>query len=348
AALLGTTPPENRETLLHRHAVSSYYLDKPQLCIETGAQLLKDYPKSQHLDDAHFVVAESHFKLSQWEGAVRHHSQVSEGSQFHKLATYQLARSYDQAGQKDKAAATYKKHFDLAPKEPSAGAALFRAAALCQELKAFAQAVELYALYERAFATPVTQQLKDARYQRAVCLLALEKHDEMFQAFQSYLKDYPDAAPRTRSNATYWIGWYYSQKEQSPSKAIECFQQASASEGDFQTEALYRLAEAHYALAQQAEKDKNEALARPHRLKAAEVYLELAKQNRELVRHTSFYAYAAAVFRSENRFPEAIRMYELLLEAFPQDAGLDEVHFYLGELHTKLQPPQWQEALQRY
>lgn len=336
---------ENREMCLYKLAASLYYLgpEKAKDCIQVAGSLLQDYPDTTLKDDAHFLLGESYLRLKNWKEAIAHYAAVSNQGQFYGEATYQLARAYDLAGMEAEAAAAFQRHFEIAGRDGVyAGAALFRSATLYDKLKNYAQAASLYLTYLNTFGRANPEQYEDALYRRVMCLFSLKQYEEMAKALRLYLREFP--AGRHKGNALYWLGWYY-QYVKDHSKAIEYLEGATQAPGDFQVEALLRLADSCYSKARQdAEKDPK--AVRDLDLRAANTYFKLMKLKPEMIKDVKVYPYTATVFQTQKLYPEAIQVYDLLLKHHPDYQNADEAYYWMGRLLAMLPEPQWERSLE--
>lgn len=264
-----------RDEWLYIKANAERQLLQHQVAVSTYQKLLTAYPKSRFAAPSRYEIAVTHFKLGDYEEAVRHAETVRMAPELETDVCWLLAESFAALGRESEATQYYRIVIRDAPETPRARDAMYRLAHQLQKQEAYREASEFYNKLVAAF--PDDPLAVKALYASGLCLSRAEIYEEAVRDWRRLIAEYPDHAlvqealyqrsmneirlGRTRdaaaglselfrrfpdsrftSDAYYWKGMLLRDEEQF-AKAEEAFRKAmqTASREDLKREATFEL-----------------------------------------------------------------------------------------------------------
>ncbi|MBN1911040.1 MAG: tetratricopeptide repeat protein [Pirellulales bacterium] len=209
-------------------------------------RLIRQFPKSRILDQAHYWLAESAYALGDTKTAADEYQRVLDGWPQSKLvphALYGLGWVQLKTEKYAEAEKTLDRLLGEFPKHELVARARFARGTARQQLGKFAPAVEdLTALLD---AKPTRRERSDALYVLGLCQAGLKEHAKAAETFESLLKEDPEYAGADK--ALYESAWALKASGK-PKDALQQFRLLAKEHADSPLvgESLYHIAEAQY------------------------------------------------------------------------------------------------------
>lgn len=332
-----------REPAAFGRAAAAYRQGQPRAREAAAAAdaFLKEFPQSKHAPDVLYFQAEAAFWLGQHAEALDRYAKVPPNGPNAEGVCHQVAVCLDLLKRFDQAAAAYETYLKQYPNGAQVKGALDRAARLYGQLNQYAKAIELYGEYYKRFAATDPKTAEEFLYRKGACEYETKQYDAMFATFNTYFERFRDGVHK--GDVLYFLAWYYGEVKQQYDAAVPLYELCANIPGAYQKRALRLLAHSYaklgkLRLAAKEQKEANELFA-----KAADAFLQLIRNNPDLLTDATEYLWTAEVFREQRRPSEAIETFEALVKRFPDEAK-PYVIYWLGELALNLPKPDHERA----
>jgi TolA-binding protein len=351
-----------------------YRLGDPQAekLVAACVAFRRRFPASEWTGRVEFLTAEGCLRLGKFAEAVVHYKKIGPKDPNYADALYRIAYAYHRLKKPDEAARAYDVFARKFGSHQKTAAALAAAAGLYQAAGKYAEAVERYDRYLKAY--PKGPDAEEVSYQRGICYARQSAFDKMAAAFQQYTARYPKG--RYAGIAFYWLGRHHRIRGDAAAEngkaddaireyalAEKAFRQSVERKGPRRDEALLAAAECAYNRgrrqadraavlsarakgAEGAEKTRLqkqaadlEAEADASLRRAAQGFLDLVRRSPERIKLESIYFWTAGYFREHDDPKAAIQVLRTLLDRFEKSKRIPAALYELALLHGELKPP---------